>query len=50
MFHKEGAKIILISTTLFVVLLLVSPMVISNPWILKSNTNAIAFSDCIAIF
>jgi phosphatidylserine decarboxylase len=36
MFHKEGAKIILISTTLFVVLLLVSPMVISNPWILKS--------------
>lgn len=35
MFHKEGAKIILISTTLFVVLLLVSPMVISNPWILK---------------
>lgn len=36
MFHKEGAKIILISTTLFVVLLLVSPMVILNPWILKS--------------
>jgi phosphatidylserine decarboxylase len=36
MFHKEGAKIILISTTLFVVLLLVSPMVISNSWILKS--------------
>ncbi|GAA4045920.1 phosphatidylserine decarboxylase family protein [Flavobacterium chungnamense] len=36
MFHKEGAKIILISTTLFVVLLLVSPMVISNPWVLKS--------------
>lgn len=36
MFHKEGAKIILISTTLFVVLLLVSPMVISNPWILKT--------------
>jgi phosphatidylserine decarboxylase len=36
MFHKEGAKIILISTSLFVVLLLVSPLIISNFWILKS--------------
>ena len=36
MFHKEGAKIILISTTLFVVLLLLSPLVISNYWILKA--------------
>ena len=36
MFHKEGAKIILISTTLFVVLLLLSPQVITNYWILKS--------------
>ncbi len=35
MFHKEGAKIILISTTLFVVLLLVSPLIFTNPWILK---------------
>jgi len=35
MFHKEGAKIILISTSLFVILLLVSPLVFSNPWILK---------------
>jgi phosphatidylserine decarboxylase len=35
MFHKEGAKIILISTTLFVVLLLVSPIIFTNPWILK---------------
>lgn len=36
MFHKEGAKIILISTTLFVVLLLLSPLVISNYWVLKA--------------
>ena len=36
MFHKEGAKIILISTTLSVVLLLLSPQVITNYWILKS--------------
>ena len=36
MFHKEGAKIILISTTLFVVLLLLSPQVITNYWILKT--------------
>lgn len=36
MFHKEGAKIILISTTLFVVLLLLSPRVITNYWILKT--------------
>lgn len=35
MFHKEGAKIILISTSLFVLLLLISPLVFSNPWILK---------------
>jgi phosphatidylserine decarboxylase len=35
MFHKEGAKIILISTSLFVLLLLVSPLLFSNPWILK---------------
>jgi len=35
MFHKEGAKIILISLAIFVVLLLASPMVFSNPWILK---------------
>ncbi|WP_297516795.1 phosphatidylserine decarboxylase family protein [Flavobacterium sp.] len=36
MFHKEGAKIILIATFSFTVLLLGSPHVISNPWILKS--------------
>lgn len=36
MFHKEGAKIILISTSLFVILLLLSPLVISNYWLLKS--------------
>ena len=36
MFHKEGAKIILISTSLFVILLLLSPMVITNYWILKT--------------
>ena len=36
MFHKEGAKIILISTSLFVVLLLLSPIVITNFWLLKS--------------
>ncbi|MEI7508316.1 MAG: phosphatidylserine decarboxylase family protein [Flavobacterium sp.] len=35
MFHKEGAKIIFISLALFVILLLVSPLVFSNPWILK---------------
>jgi len=35
MFHKEGTKIIFISLALFVVLLLVSPLVFSNPWILK---------------
>jgi phosphatidylserine decarboxylase len=35
MFHKEGAKIIFISLAIFVVLLLVSPLVFSNPWILK---------------
>ena len=36
MFHREGAKIILISTSLFVILLLLSPHVISNYWVLKS--------------
>jgi phosphatidylserine decarboxylase len=36
MFHKEGAKIILISTTIFVALLLLSPEFISNFWILKT--------------
>ena len=35
MFHKEGTKIIFISLALFVILLLVSPLVFSNPWILK---------------
>jgi phosphatidylserine decarboxylase len=35
MFHKEGSKIIFISLALFVILLLVSPLVFSNPWILK---------------
>ncbi len=35
MFHKEGAKIIFISLALFVILLLVSPLVFSNPWVLK---------------
>ena len=35
MFHKEGAKIIFISLALFVILLLVSPLVFSYPWILK---------------
>jgi len=35
MFHKEGTKIIFISLAIFVVLLLVSPLVFSNPWILK---------------
>lgn len=38
MFHKEGAKIILISTTTFVVLLLGGSYLIGNehPWILKT--------------
>ncbi|WP_298141451.1 phosphatidylserine decarboxylase family protein [Flavobacterium sp.] len=36
MFHKEGGKIILISTTLFVALLLLSSTLISNSWILKT--------------
>lgn len=35
MFHKEGTKIIFISLAVFVVLLLVSQLVFSNPWILK---------------
>jgi phosphatidylserine decarboxylase len=35
MFHKEGTKIIFISLAVFVLLLLVSPLVFSNPWILK---------------
>lgn len=36
MFHKEGGKIILISTTLFVALLLLSSTLITNFWILKT--------------
>jgi phosphatidylserine decarboxylase len=36
MFHKEGAKIILIATFSFTVLLLGSTYVIANPWTLKS--------------
>ena len=36
MFHKEGGKIILISTTIFVAILLLSQEFISNFWILKS--------------
>jgi len=36
MFHKEGAKIILISTSLFVILLLLSPHILSNFWVLKT--------------
>ena len=36
MFHKEGAKIILISTFIFTVLLLGTPYLTDNPWILKS--------------
>jgi phosphatidylserine decarboxylase len=38
MFHKEGAKIILISTTTFVILLLGGTYLIGNenPWILKT--------------
>jgi phosphatidylserine decarboxylase len=35
-FHKEGAKIIFISLAVFVALLVVSPLVFSNIWILKS--------------
>lgn len=35
MFHKEGSKIIFISLTVFVVLLLGSAYVFTNPWILK---------------
>ena len=35
MFHKEGAKIILISTTTFVILLLGVSQLITNDWILK---------------
>jgi len=35
MFHKEGAKIILISTTLVVVVLLLADRLIDNVWILK---------------
>jgi len=36
MFHKEGGKIILISTTLFVALLLLSSTFITNYWVLKA--------------
>ncbi len=35
MFHKEGAKIILISTFVFTILLLATPYISSNPWVLK---------------
>ena len=35
MFHKEGGKIILISTFSFTVLLLATPYIFSNIWILK---------------
>ncbi len=35
MFHKEGAKIILISIVIFIVLLVGSTFVFHNPWILK---------------
>jgi len=36
MFHKEGAKIILISTFVFTVLLLVTPYLTENQWVLKA--------------
>ena len=36
MFHKEGAKIIQISIVIFIILLIGSPVVFSNPYILKS--------------
>ncbi|MFZ4106710.1 phosphatidylserine decarboxylase family protein [Flavobacterium sp.] len=36
MFHKEGAKIILISTFVFTVLLLATPYLFENQWLLKS--------------
>ena len=35
MFHKEGAKIIQISIVIFIILLIGSTFVFSNPWILK---------------
>ena len=35
MFHKEGAKIILISTFIFTVLLLATPYISENQWIVK---------------
>jgi phosphatidylserine decarboxylase len=35
MFHKEGAKIILISTFIFTILLLGTPYISNNPWVLK---------------
>ncbi|WP_396170060.1 phosphatidylserine decarboxylase family protein [Flavobacterium sp.] len=35
MFHKEGAKIILISTFVFTILLLATPYISNNPWVLK---------------
>ncbi len=36
MFHKEGAKIILISTFVFTVLLLATPYLFESQWLLKS--------------
>jgi phosphatidylserine decarboxylase len=36
MFHKEGAKIILISIIVFIILLIGSTFIFSNIWILKS--------------
>ena len=35
MFHKEGAKIILISTFVFTILLLATPYISEDPWVLK---------------
>jgi len=43
MFHKEGAKIILISTTLTVVLLLVIDHFIQLPWLRMSTMLAVLF-------
>lgn len=35
MFHKEGAKIILVSTFVFTILLLATPYISEDPWVLK---------------
>ncbi len=43
MFHKEGAKIILISTTLFVIILLCSTYLFENLWILKTVQLSLLF-------